>query len=96
GLLILVKAKSYYGEKIGEGDPFSGIIMYALLIPPRNVTGSALSPSVVEEIAKLTGVSSYTNYATILKANFSLELDGTYTWHTDENVSTTSTAATSI
>ncbi|RLI38327.1 hypothetical protein DRO64_11780, partial [Candidatus Bathyarchaeota archaeon] len=82
----MVKAKSYYGEKIGEGDPFSGIIMYALLIPPRNVTGPALSPSVVEEIAKLTGVSSYANYGTILKANFSLGLDGTYTWHTDENI----------
>ncbi|RLG03214.1 MAG: hypothetical protein DRN60_01855, partial [Thaumarchaeota archaeon] len=86
GLLILVKAKSYYGTRIGEGDPFSGIIMYALLIPPRNVTGPALSPSVVEKIANLTGVSSYTNYATILKANFSLNLDGTYEWHTDEDV----------
>ncbi|RLE79226.1 MAG: hypothetical protein DRJ36_03595, partial [Thermoprotei archaeon] len=37
GLLILVKAKSYYGERIGEGSPFAGIIMYALLIPPRNL-----------------------------------------------------------
>ncbi|MDW7987069.1 MAG: hypothetical protein RMI88_07670, partial [Nitrososphaerota archaeon] len=35
GLLVLVKAKSYYGEKIGAGSPFKGIIIYGLLIPPR-------------------------------------------------------------
>jgi len=86
GLLIEVKAKSYYGEEIGAGDPFEGIIMYALLIPPRNTTGPALSSDVVKKIAELTGISSYTNYDTILKANFSLGIDGTYTWHTDENV----------
>ncbi|MEM2495911.1 MAG: hypothetical protein QW048_03515, partial [Nitrososphaerota archaeon] len=38
GLLVLVKAKSYYGEKIGAGTPFKGIILYALVIPPRSMT----------------------------------------------------------
>ncbi|MEM2614560.1 MAG: hypothetical protein QXO15_10150, partial [Nitrososphaerota archaeon] len=38
GLLVLVKAKSYYGEKIGAGTPFKGIIIYALVIPPRSMT----------------------------------------------------------
>ncbi|RLF09251.1 MAG: hypothetical protein DRJ69_04995, partial [Thermoprotei archaeon] len=51
GLLILVKAKSYYGEKIGAGSPFSGIIIYALLIPPRNPTAEG-----IEKIANITGV----------------------------------------
>ncbi|HDJ66365.1 MAG TPA: hypothetical protein ENF33_01430, partial [Nitrososphaeria archaeon] len=93
GLLILVKAKSYYGTRIGEKDPFSGIIMYALLIPPRNVTGPALSPNVVEKIANLTGVSTIDrdgdailDYPNLLKANFSLNLDGRYSWHTDESI----------
>ncbi|RLI00917.1 hypothetical protein DRO31_07730, partial [Candidatus Bathyarchaeota archaeon] len=91
GLLILVKAKSYYGTKIGTSAPFSGIIMYALLIPPRNSTGPALSDSVVEKIAKLTGVSTIDkdgdgilDYPNLLKANSSLNLDGTYSWYTDE------------
>ncbi|MEM2188938.1 MAG: hypothetical protein QXG35_06365, partial [Nitrososphaerota archaeon] len=34
GLLILVKAKGYYGERIGEGSAFKGIIMYALVVGP--------------------------------------------------------------
>jgi len=91
GLLILVKAKSYYGTKIGEGEPFSGIIMYALLIPPRNATGPALSDSIVEKIANITGVRTIDrdadgtlDYPSLLKANFSLNLDGTYSWHTNE------------
>ncbi|MCS7133044.1 MAG: hypothetical protein NZ918_04945 [Aigarchaeota archaeon] len=35
-LMIVVKAKSYYGERIGEGELWKGIIMYALFIPPSN------------------------------------------------------------
>ena len=41
GLLVLVKAKSYYGEEIGKGSPFKGIIIYALAIPPRSMTEEA-------------------------------------------------------
>jgi len=36
-IMIVVKAKSYYGEKIGEeGELWSGIIMYALFLSPSN------------------------------------------------------------
>ena len=35
-IMIVVKAKSYYGEKIGEGDLWDGIIMYALFLSPEN------------------------------------------------------------
>ncbi|RLF13339.1 MAG: hypothetical protein DRN06_08825, partial [Thermoprotei archaeon] len=80
GLLIEVKAKSYYGEKIGEGDPFSGIIMYALLIPPRNVTGPALSNTVLEKIANMTGVRTIstdpTRFQDYLAKNFTVNDDG--------------------
>ncbi|MEM1776220.1 MAG: hypothetical protein QW079_04770, partial [Nitrososphaerota archaeon] len=37
GLLILVKAKGYYGERIGEGSAFKGIIMYALVVGPSTL-----------------------------------------------------------
>ncbi|MCD6536727.1 MAG: hypothetical protein J7K49_06850, partial [Thaumarchaeota archaeon] len=84
GLLILVKAKSYYGTKIGAGTPFSGIIMYALLIPPRNSTGPALSDSVVTKIAELTGVSNLANYdEDYLKWNFTVNDDGLIDVHGD-------------
>jgi len=84
GLLILVKAKSYYGTKIGAGDPFSGIIMYALLIPPRNATGPALSDTVLEKIANMTGVSSLTNFEdNYLKWNFTVNDDGLIDVHGD-------------
>jgi len=35
-IMILVKAKSYYGTKIGEGSLWKGIIMYALFLSPEN------------------------------------------------------------
>ncbi|RLI44216.1 hypothetical protein DRO64_04385, partial [Candidatus Bathyarchaeota archaeon] len=35
-IMIVVKAKSYYGEKIGGGSLWSGIIMYALFLSPEN------------------------------------------------------------
>ena len=35
-IIIVVKAKSYYGEKIGAGNLWSGIIMYALFLSPEN------------------------------------------------------------
>jgi len=76
GLLVLVKAKSYYGQRIGEGSPFKGIIIYALFIPPRNVDATTLG-----KIADMTGVSKMTNYATILKGNFSWSIDGTFVQH---------------
>ncbi|RLG02555.1 MAG: hypothetical protein DRN54_04385 [Thaumarchaeota archaeon] len=71
GLLVLVKAKSYYGEKIGEGDPFEGIIMYALLIPPRDPSAEAL-----KQIRELTGLNTTTNADDTLKANFTINDDG--------------------
>ncbi|MEM0452977.1 MAG: hypothetical protein QW382_07700, partial [Nitrososphaerota archaeon] len=41
GLLILVKAKGYYGERIGEGSAFKGIIMYALVVGPNTLNDFA-------------------------------------------------------
>ena len=76
GLLILVKAKSYYSEKIGKGEPFKGIIIYALLIPPRNPT-----PEALEKMAKLTGLYSLgsASYREVLKKNFSINMNGVRT-----------------
>ena len=41
GLLILVKAKSYYGDKIGAGTWNKGIIMYALIVGPSTLNDFA-------------------------------------------------------
>jgi hypothetical protein len=41
GLLILVKAKSYYGERIGEGTWNKGIIMYGVIVGPSKLNGFA-------------------------------------------------------
>lgn len=41
GLLILVKAKSYYGERIGAGTWNKGIIMYALVVGPSTLNDFA-------------------------------------------------------
>ncbi|MCD6312576.1 MAG: hypothetical protein J7L79_02030, partial [Thaumarchaeota archaeon] len=71
GLLVLVKAKSYYGEKIGEGEALDGIIMYALLIPPRNPSAEAL-----KHIKELTGLNTTANADDTLKANFTINDDG--------------------
>ncbi|MEM4005348.1 MAG: hypothetical protein QXM43_06915, partial [Desulfurococcaceae archaeon] len=55
GLLVLVKAKSYYGEKIGAGTPFKGIIIYGLLIPPVGANSS--------NVGKITGYAEIGNYS---------------------------------
>ncbi|MCD6591678.1 MAG: hypothetical protein J7K78_01510, partial [Thaumarchaeota archaeon] len=68
-VMIVVKAKSYYGEKIGEGDLWSGIIMYALLLPPENGNTNWTA------FNKLLGVYSiYSNSKP--KANFSWSISG--------------------
>ncbi|MCL7389970.1 MAG: hypothetical protein LZ173_08610, partial [Thaumarchaeota archaeon] len=41
GLLILVKAKSYYGERIGEGTWNKGIIMYGVIVGPSTLNDFA-------------------------------------------------------
>ncbi|MEM2182449.1 MAG: hypothetical protein QXK84_07135, partial [Nitrososphaerota archaeon] len=77
GLLVLVKAKSYYGERIGEGEPFAGIIMYALLIPPNNSTG-VMNAEALEKIANMTGLYSLGDpgYRAILGKNFTITMTG--------------------
>ncbi|RLE45546.1 MAG: hypothetical protein DRJ31_11110, partial [Candidatus Methanomethylicota archaeon] len=71
GLLILVKAKSYYGEKIGAESPFKGIIMYALLIPPTSPSDDAK--------AKLSGITGGVIDTTEVNSkNASVHIDGSY------------------
>ncbi|RLG07412.1 MAG: hypothetical protein DRN68_05415, partial [Thaumarchaeota archaeon] len=77
GLLIEVKAKGYYGEKIGEGDPFSGIIIYALLIPPRNMPSDA-----AEKVANMTGLFGPWDAGTVTSiGNVTVNDDGIIDYH---------------
>ena len=77
GLLILVKAKSYYGQKIGEGSPFKGIIIYALAIPPRNMPADAK-----ERFINMTGL--YTEWDSGVfdyVGNGTIDDDGSIIYH---------------
>ncbi|MEM1558368.1 MAG: hypothetical protein QXG12_07235, partial [Thermoproteota archaeon] len=71
GLLVLVKAKSYYGEKIGAGSPFKGIIMYALAIPPRN-----MAPEAKEKFLNMSGLYTWTNNGVNNVGNVTINDDG--------------------
>ncbi|MEM3865754.1 MAG: hypothetical protein QW724_08210, partial [Nitrososphaerota archaeon] len=67
GLLVLVKAKSYYGEKIGAKSPFKGIIIYGLLIPPRN--------------ADPTKIQDMIGFPVTVPGNYSVNIDGSLYTH---------------
>ena len=71
-IMIVVKAKSYYGEKIGEGDLWKGIIMYALFIPPSNPNTD------YSKFAEWLGVKNIYDPATgyPLNGNFSWNIEG--------------------
>ncbi|MEM4007466.1 MAG: hypothetical protein QXT92_07400, partial [Nitrososphaerota archaeon] len=78
GLLVLVKAKSYYGEKIGAGSPFKGIIMYALAIPPRN-----MAPEAKEKFLNMSGLyTEWSNGVFNNVGNVTINDDGLIDYHT--------------
>jgi len=79
GLLVLVKAKSYYGEEIGKGSPFKGIIIYALAIPPRSMTEEAK-----EKFLNMSGLyTEWTSGVFNYVGNVTINDDGLIDYHAD-------------
>lgn len=77
GLLVLVKAKSYYGEEIGKGSPFKGIIIYALAIPPRSMTEEAK-----QKFLKMSGLyTEWTSGVFDYVGNVTINDDGLIDYH---------------